>query len=195
MTTDILSKKVKRRRLKPFILTTSVKDLAKELGDVLPDENEVVKLISLYGGIASLSFIKLVADREAIEELTASTLRIGRKQFQYLTSMGATKKLKAARFFTSSMQKDVDAASAKASYNYAKQFETVCQKNGWKNLIVNNHSKIILMRTKNNYYVLETSSNLNENPKIEQYSFENNKELYDFYYSFFDALENRVLNE
>ena len=45
------------------------------------------------------------------------------------------------------------------------------------------------MRTKENYYVLETSSNLNENPKIEQYSFENSKELYDFYYDFFDKLE------
>ena len=27
-----------------------------------------------------------------------------------------------------------------------------------------------------NFYVVETSSNLNENPKIEQYSFENDEE-------------------
>lgn len=47
------------------------------------------------------------------------------------------------------------------------------------------------MRTSENYYVLETSSNLNENPKIEQYSFENNKELYLFYYEFFEKLKGR----
>jgi hypothetical protein len=29
--------------------------------------------------------------------------------------------------------------------------------------------------------VIETSSNLNENPKIEQFSFENDAELFEFY--------------
>jgi hypothetical protein len=74
-------------------------------------------------------------------------------------------------------------------YNYFDKIAQTCELNGWDVYVINNHSKIILMKTESNYYVLETSSNLNENPKIEQYSFENNKELYDFYYAFFEILK------
>lgn len=183
---DIIHTRLHKRRPKPFILSTSVQDLKKELGGVLPD-NEVFKIIGLNGSIASLSFIKLVADYDIIEELTASTLRIGQKQFCYLENMAISNRLKKARFFTSKMMTEVDGKRDK--YNYAKRFVKICKKNNWDHYVVNNHSKIILMRTKNAYFVLETNSNLNENPKIEQYSFENNKELYDFYYAFFDELE------
>lgn len=187
--TDEISLKLKRhRRARPFVLSSSVKDLKKEIGVELPTD-EVIKLISLSGGIASLTFIKLVADVEPIEELTASTLRIGEKQFQYLETLAKSKKLGKVRLFTSNMQANLDTKNAK--YNYLSRFENACKKYNW-NVFVNNHSKIILMRTKSGHYVLETSSNLNENPKIEQYSFENNKELYDFYYGFFDKLEERV---
>ena len=40
------------------------------------------------------------------------------------------------------------------------------------------------MDTELGKFVLETSSNLNENPKIEQFSFEKDEKLYDFYYNF-----------
>lgn len=44
------------------------------------------------------------------------------------------------------------------------------------------------MKTKNNYYVVETSSNLNENPQIEQFTFENDKDLCQFYYDIFKVI-------
>lgn len=45
------------------------------------------------------------------------------------------------------------------------------------------------MKTKNeNYYVIETSSNLNENPKLEQFSWENDKELFEWYEKLFIEL-------
>lgn len=183
---DFIKREMRQRRIKPFILTTSANILKNEFGR-LPDGETVYKAISLYGGVASLSFIKWVADDEIIEELTASTLRIGEKQFRYLDQLTKTKRLKAARFFVGSMMVEVD--KKKAKYNYAERYQKTAEENDWTSVIVNNHSKVILMRTANNYYVLETSSNLNENPKIEQYSFENNKELYDFYYEFFRQLE------
>ena len=52
-----------------------------------PDTETVYKLVSFSGGFASVSFIKAVADAEIIEELTASTLRIGEKQFEYLAAL------------------------------------------------------------------------------------------------------------
>ena len=82
-----------------------------------------------------------------------------------------------ATFIVSSMMKN-DVGKLGEYFNF---FVNTCKKNKWKWKCVNNHAKLILMRTKQNYYVLETSSNLNENPRIEQYSFENDKELYIWY--------------
>lgn len=48
-------------------------------------------------------------------------------------------------------------------------------------MVAQNHSKILLFETDVGKFVLETSSNLNENPKSEQFSLEKNNELYDFY--------------
>ena len=119
-------------------------------------------------------------------ELSASTLRIGEKQFRELSELHKKNRLERARFFIGSIMKS-DMRNSK--YDYFTRFNEVCDQNGWKRILINNHSKIILMRTHENYYVLETSSNLNENPKIEQYSFENNHELYEFYSGVFDMME------
>ena len=51
-----------------------------------------------------------------------------------------------------------------------------------------NHSKLLLFDTDDGKFVLETSSNLNENPSMEQFSFERNAELYDFYEGAFGEL-------
>lgn len=59
--------------------------------------------------------------------------------------------------------------------------QKVCNENKWFTHILNNHSKVHLYDTESGKYVLETSSNLNENPKIEQFSFEKDAALYDYY--------------
>lgn len=71
--------------------------------------------------------------------------------------------------------------------NIAKTFE----ENEWGICAINNHSKILLFDTDLGKYVLETSSNLNENPKIEQFSFEKNEELYNFYLALFKEIKER----
>jgi len=164
--------------------------LDKILDQCLPSNDECIKLISFDGGFSSISFISLVAQKENILELIASSLRIGEKQFIHLAKLSQAGRLNKATFFLSTLMKEDK--KKKHKYDYYSKFEEVCKINNWKHIVINNHSKIILMRTQNNYYVLETSSNLNENPKIEQYSFENNKELYDFYYDFFKLLKGRI---
>ena len=71
------------------------------------------------------------------------------------------------------------------SYGYYDDLEKMCAKNGWTVEAIHNHSKILLFDTDQGKYVIETSSNLNENPKIEQFSFEKDDALYDFYYKHF----------
>lgn len=185
-----IAKVLQSKSMYPFILSKSVCDLKQLMNDKLPSINEVYKFISVSGGFASISFVKYVTDKEIIEELTASTLRVGEKQFNYLQQLSKCGKLIKARFFIGSIMAS-DVKSKNTKYDYFTRFQDFCTKNNWTSTLVNNHSKIILMRTKENFYVLETSSNLNENPKIEQYSFENSKELYDFYYEFFNLLEKR----
>jgi len=62
------------------------------------------------------------------------------------------------------------------------------RRRGWEYVIQSNHSKLLLFDTDTGKFVLETSSNLNENPSIEQFSFERNVELYDFYENAFGEL-------
>lgn len=59
--------------------------------------------------------------------------------------------------------------------------DKICAQNGWDIRAVNNHSKVHLYDTDQGKFVIETSSNLNENPKMEQFSFEKDEELYNFY--------------
>jgi len=178
-----LIRRVKSKQKKMFEIGKSTISLDAILNQCLPSVNECIKLISFDGGFSSISFISLIARKETITELTASSLRIGEKQFIYLAKLSQAGKLNKATFFLSTLMKEDKKRIGK--YNYYGKFEQICKLNNWDRIVVNNHSKIILMRTQDNYYVLKTSSNLNENPKIEQYSFENDKELYDFYYNFF----------
>ena len=74
------------------------------------------------------------------------------------------------------------------SYNYYNFVVAKCDENDWQIKSFDNHSKLILMQTDKNFYVVETSSNLNENPKMEQFSFENDKELFEWYEQLFKEL-------
>lgn len=65
--------------------------------------------------------------------------------------------------------------------NRFKILEKICNENEWSIKIQKNHSKVFLFNTEHGRFVLETSSNLNKNPKIEQFSFEKDSELYEFY--------------
>lgn len=167
-----------------FLLGKSVAGLDEILKKHPLNHSESLKIISFSGGFASISFIKSVAERETIEYLFASTLRVGEKQVGVLDDLEFSGKLKHAEFIVGGLMKNDE----KTDYDYYGAFTRACKKNGWRYVVTNNHSKIILMQTPKNHYVLETSSNLNENPKIEQFSFENNKELFDFYKKFFEKV-------
>lgn len=145
----------------------------------LPSDNGVIKVFS-EGDISSINFISLVANNVEIKELTASTLRIGKKEIIYLDVLHKKGKLDKATFIFSNIMRK--AGKIEKGYNYFDTVIKICERNNWDIIEKNNHSKIILFDTCKGKYVLETSSNLNENPKNEQFSFEKSEELYDWYY-------------
>lgn len=153
----------------------------EELDPDLPD-NEVRKYIS-SGGFSSIGFVKFIAERTHINSLIVSTLRVGRKHLQVLDVLKQQGKIDNVIFIVGSIMKN-DSIVGK-SYRYYDDLKSVCENNNWQIIVKNNHSKILLFDTKNGKFVIETSSNLNENPNMEQFSFEKNSELYEFYKHYF----------
>ena len=170
-----------KHKKKRFNFFKSVKDLEKELPR-LPGEDVVYKLVS-DGGFSSISFVKYIADRAKIQNFYASSFRIGRKELQIIEMLHRLERIDMCHFAVGTLMSNDSVAVKK--YKYYDNFKLVCETNGWEYITVNNHSKLLLFDTEAGKYVVETSSNLNENPKIEQFSFEKSDELFDFYRSEF----------
>lgn len=165
---------------KKFNIFRSVRDIEAYTLNLPTDA--CYKYIST-GGFSSISFIKFVADRTKINALTVTTLRVGRKELQLLNLLHSQGRLNKCTIITSDLMRK-DSVKVKG-YKYFDDLGRVCKTNGWQLSTAKNHSKVLLFDTESGKYVIETSSNLNENPKIEQFSFERSKDLYHFYYSFF----------
>lgn len=189
--TDIcgLVKKMKSKQKNFFNITKETKQLSN-LIKTPPQKDECYKMLSVGGGFSSIAVIKFIAEREKINKLYVSTFRIGKLQFEVLLRLRQNSKLDKAFFITSATQKRADdkLIYKEKSYNYYNFVVTKCNENDWQIKYFDNHSKLILMQTDKNFYVVETSSNLNENPKMEQFSFENDKQLFEWYEQLFKEL-------
>jgi hypothetical protein len=150
----------------------------------LPDDNTVLKMVSL-GGFSSIGLIRYIADRTIIHSLTASTLRVGAKHLQALDVMHSQGRLEHVRFVIGSVQM---VSKAELAYSYYDKLIETSKRNNWEVHVKSNHSKLLLFNTESGKFVVETSSNLNENPTMEQFSFCKCAELHDFYSEMFDEL-------
>lgn len=162
----------------------------QELSKIMPDlpNNEVYKMISC-GGFSSIAFVKYIADKTRINHMIASSLRVGKKHLIVLDNLYKQGKIGAIDFVVGSIMKN-DSDTVK-SYGYYDNLTAVCKANNWHVFLFNNHSKILLFDTDLGKFVLETSSNLNENPNMEHFSFERNAKLFTAYKKVFDELFER----
>lgn len=170
---------LKNKRRKGFVIGKEVKSFQDITGGRLPTSDEIFSLISV-GGFSSVAIIVEIARLEKNKNCYCSTFRIGKKQFRVLQSLHQSQKLEYAEFYTSNLQAKSD--SKRTKYNYIEFINKTAIENGWIVKAVKNHSKIILCETEQgNLYVVETSSNLNENPQIEHFSLSNDRFLFEFY--------------
>lgn len=153
-----------------FDLSTAAADLVG--ADILPSDGESVRLVSPVGGFSSCALVMALADKCKIYSAKITTLRVGKKELLALVSLGIPQ----VEFCLCDVQKQNATA-----YDYADFFENVCCENGYSFRYINNHSKIILLDTSAGKITIETSSNFNENPKIEQFCIANSADVYDFY--------------
>ncbi|MPM32522.1 hypothetical protein SDC9_79085 [bioreactor metagenome] len=84
------------------------------------------------------------------------------------------------------MMRDRRKASA---VEYYERLQDSCRRNGWTACSRNTHAKLALFDTAAGKFVLEGSSNLNEAPNWEQFSLEQDEDLYDFYLAALDRME------
>lgn len=148
------------------------------------DKSKVYRFISGGKGFSSINFIDFVAKKfGAIKRLYVSTLGVGKKHIEHLAQLP----IEYAFFVFSGIFKD---SKIIQDYGYYSRFIEICKSKKWEYCEAKNHSKIILCETdKGEAFILEGSGNLNENPKIEQFTFQEDKNLFDWYLEFFEALK------
>lgn len=173
---------VQKQKRKRFNVFREVKELSAIYPD-LPSDGECFKAVSC-GNFSSIAFIMFVAQKTKINRMYASTLRVGRKHLFTLDALHKKGNLDYCGFVVGSIMKEDQAQEVK-KYQYYNDLKAVCEKNGWGYAAINNHSKVILFDTDVGKFVLETSSNLNENPNIEQFSFEKDEQLFLEYFNVF----------
>ena len=123
--------------------------------------------------VNSFDFILAILATEEIEELIIAFYRIGKKVIQELKEFQKTEKIKSLYFLLN----DGAPKLIPDAYNLLVQYSN----ENWKVKIENNHTKIICIRTAQNFYVIEGSGNLSINARIEQYVFDNNEDLFNFH--------------
>jgi len=179
---EIVRLKKKRTR---FSVGGSVGHLENILGNRLPADDEVYKLIS-NRHFSAISLILYVAQRTTIRELHVSTFGIGRKEIILLEGLRQQGKLQRASFVAGRIM-----ANAADKRERDRLLRQICEQNEWCYVCIDNHAKLVLLDTDDGKFIIETSSNLNENPSIEHFSFERSEDGYDFYREWFESWLNQ----
>ena len=148
----------------------------------LPKDGESLRAISYAGGFSSCSVVIWIASKAKIERMFVSTLRVGKKEIDAMKDLHESGKLDSASFVLCGISKENKSLKGK-DYGYTEYFEEQCAECGFLWSYAKNHSKIILLDTSEGKFVIETSSNFNENPKIEQFCITKSDLIYNFYKS------------
>lgn len=175
---EILKHKAKRKR---FFAASALNHLEEITGGRLPDDGECWKLMSDHH-FSMMSLILFVASHTVINRLHVSTFGIGKKELVLLAGLKQQGKLGEVSFVVGRIIDNSKSAFGEALRRF---FYSICQNNGWRHTCLDNHAKLVIADTADGKYVIEGSSNLNDNPCSEQFSFERSAELYDFYEQWF----------
>lgn len=70
-----------------------------------------------------------------------------------------------------------------------EQYTKMCELYGCRLIVAKNHSKITLLAQDDYKIVIESSANVNTNPRIEQSAMHHNPELHAFYLEFFSGIK------
>lgn len=143
-------------------------------------KGECYHIISM-GDIDSLSFLKWVIKQQKIEKLLISTWccsLLDLEEIKRYLDLGIIKKLDfyVGEIFPNSYSKEYDL------------LKEIMEEYKGKIAVFRNHSKIYAGYGKNFNFVIESSANINTNPRTEQTVITIDDVLVDFYFEFFDGI-------
>lgn len=133
------------------------------------------------GDIDALSYLKLILRHQNLEYLLFSTWCMAMEdiyQLQDFLNEGKIKKIDAyvGEIFPNSYRKE---------YNLLKEVLKIC---GGKVVVFKNHSKIFAGYGDKFYFGVQSSANINTNPRTENGSITIDKGIYEFYKEYYDGI-------
>jgi hypothetical protein len=133
----------------------------------------------------AFAFLLYILETEQIEELHLAIYRINEPTVNSIIDLIDAGKIKKATFVISNFFNQT-----KKPEKWAIKLKDYCETNKNTNHVyVHNHSKVVAIKTsENNYYVFEGSGNMSDNARIEQYIFENSKDVYEFHKEWMSSL-------
>jgi hypothetical protein len=152
------------------------KVIVRELEAVggFPVDNEQIRIVTMKR-INSFDFILGILEKhENIDELIIAFYRLNNKVTTELAELKKSNKIKEIQLL-------INDGFPKMVSNVWRRLKSLEKEGVLKIGIINNHTKIILAKAGKNYYVVEGSGNLSNNARIEQYVWDNNKDLYYFH--------------
>lgn len=160
---------------------------ARQLSDLCgqPEENEQWRIIT-EKQFNAFNLILDVITNSNIEELYIAIYRINEPTVRTIKDLIDSGKIKKATFIISNFF-----LQTKRPEQWAISLKNFCDANKDKcsSAYVHNHAKVICIRDDNdNHFVFEGSGNMNDNARIEQYLYENNKETFSIHKQWMDEL-------
>lgn len=122
----------------------------------------------------AFTFIPLVANHYPIKELHASTYSISRKVISALIEMHDKGQIERITLLVSDSMIKRNPLTIENLMAMASSRPNVTVLYAWV------HAKVCLLKTHEDFFVIEGSGNWSENAHYEQYTFANSKGLYDF---------------
>jgi len=171
--TKTTSRKIKiQEKLKTKLYLQKQK--AKEVLPELPSQNECHFIIA-NGTFDYFTLIPIAIDLlgGVVEDFYFSTWTMNEANVQALLKLFDDKKILKISALVGLYFKQREAAVFNNLYEGLKQ-------RGQKIFSNENHSKVTLLKSKNNYINICGSANFTSNPRIEQFTIHNNKDLYEF---------------
>lgn len=134
------------------------------------------------------ALILYLLQTEIIEELNIAIYRINEPTVVSIIELIEQGKIKRANFVISNFFNQT-----KKPEKWAILLRDYCSKSDkCTHRYTHNHAKVVTIKTNSGYYVFEGSGNMSDNARIEQYVFENNKDVFDFHTNWIKGLSNGV---
>lgn len=136
------------------------------------------------GDVDSMSFMTFYMINYCFDDVLISTWVIADSDIDNLIDMMRNGRIKRLRLFLGEIYPGTYPAEYSKLLKMRDEFD-------FKMVVARNHSKIMLMGGGSSKMdlVIESSANVNTNPRMEQTAIHNDKGLYDFYSEFFDGVK------